>query len=129
MTNRTPVAASRFSLSIDGFQIASFTELQGITTKVAAKSEPRKLLAHELTHTVQQTAAIGPVSLIVRSADLGRLAVQRLRSATGRVLTLTATSARGAPVASYRGKLLAPDRSAKSESITIVCDHLQRVGV
>ena len=34
MANETPVAASRFGISVDGVQIASFSELQGITTKV-----------------------------------------------------------------------------------------------
>jgi phage tail-like protein len=34
MANDTPVAASRFGISVDGVQIASFSELQGITTKV-----------------------------------------------------------------------------------------------
>lgn len=34
MANDSPIAASRFGISIDGVQIASFTELQGITTKV-----------------------------------------------------------------------------------------------
>lgn len=34
MANESPIAASRFGISIDGVQIASFTELQGITTKV-----------------------------------------------------------------------------------------------
>jgi phage tail-like protein len=34
MANDAPVAASRFGLSIDGVTVASFSELQGITTKV-----------------------------------------------------------------------------------------------
>lgn len=34
MAAETPIAASRFGISIDGVQIASFSELQGITTKV-----------------------------------------------------------------------------------------------
>ncbi len=34
MASESPIAASRFGISIDGVQIASFSELQGITTKV-----------------------------------------------------------------------------------------------
>lgn len=34
MAQETPIAASRFGLSVDGVTIASFSELQGITTKV-----------------------------------------------------------------------------------------------
>ncbi len=34
MANESPIAASRFGLSVDGVNIASFSELQGITTKV-----------------------------------------------------------------------------------------------
>ena len=34
MAHEDPVAASRFGISIDGVQIASFSELQGITTDV-----------------------------------------------------------------------------------------------
>jgi phage tail-like protein len=34
MANESPIAASRFGISVDGVQIASFSELQGITTKV-----------------------------------------------------------------------------------------------
>lgn len=34
MATEQPVAASRFGISIDGVQIASFSELQGITTEV-----------------------------------------------------------------------------------------------
>ena len=29
-----PIAASRFAITVDGYEIASFSELQGITTKV-----------------------------------------------------------------------------------------------
>lgn len=34
MANESPVAASRFGISIDGVQIASFSELQGISTEI-----------------------------------------------------------------------------------------------
>lgn len=34
MANDSPVAANRFGISIDGVQIASFSELQGISTEV-----------------------------------------------------------------------------------------------
>ena len=34
MANDAPIAASRFGLSVDGVNIATFSELQGITTKV-----------------------------------------------------------------------------------------------
>lgn len=34
MAADSPIAANRFSLSIDGVSVASFSELQGITTKV-----------------------------------------------------------------------------------------------
>jgi phage tail-like protein len=34
MASDSPVAASRFGLSVDGVNIATFSELQGITTKV-----------------------------------------------------------------------------------------------
>ena len=34
MASESPVAASRFGISIDGVQIASFSELQGITTEI-----------------------------------------------------------------------------------------------
>ena len=34
MAHEDPIAASRFGISIDGVQVASFSELQGITTDV-----------------------------------------------------------------------------------------------
>jgi phage tail-like protein len=34
MATESPIAATRFGISIDGVQIASFSELQGITTEV-----------------------------------------------------------------------------------------------
>ena len=34
MANESPVSASRFGISVDGVQIASFSELQGISTEV-----------------------------------------------------------------------------------------------
>jgi phage tail-like protein len=34
MANETPVAASRFGITVDGVSIASFSELQGISTEV-----------------------------------------------------------------------------------------------
>ncbi|TDT73757.1 hypothetical protein BDE40_2532 [Litoreibacter halocynthiae] len=131
MPNKTPVAASRFSISVDGVEVASFSELQGISTKVdvTPRTTPRKLLAHELTHAVQKTVGYGPVAVRVKTADIGKSAAQKLRSAVGRMLILTATNARGGVASRFRGRLIAPERSANAETVTIVCDHLQRVAV
>ncbi|SFR52775.1 eCIS core domain-containing protein [Litoreibacter janthinus] len=129
MRKLSKAASAGFTLSIDGVEIASFSELQGISTKATAKSEPRKLLAHELTHVAQKTVGAGAVSLTVKTTDLGQIAAQKLRGGSGRMLTVTATNARGGDIASYSGKLLPPDRSATSETVTIVCEHLQRVAL
>jgi hypothetical protein len=124
---KSPVSAAHFALSIDGVQIASFSELQGISTTANTKPAPRKLLAHELTHTVQQVVGAGRVAVSVKAAYLGDAAVQKLRRSIGRSLTLSATNSRGSVAASYSGKLLAPERTTAGETVTIVCDRLQRV--
>jgi len=129
MSHKTPVAASQFLISIDGVQVGSFSELQGITTEVGPISSRRKVLPHELTHVVQGKAGTGPITLEVKSADLGSIAALRLRRAAGRTLTLSATNSRGGRATSYRGKLMVPEGSAKSETVTIVCEQLQRVAL
>ncbi|SHF35724.1 protein of unknown function [Litoreibacter ascidiaceicola] len=126
---KTPVSAAHFSLSIDGAQIASFSELQGVSSKANTKAAPRKLLAHELTHTAQQMVGVGRVAVSVKTADLGPAAAQKLRGSVGRMVTISATNPQGGVAASYQGKLMTPERAASGETVTIVCDHLQRASL
>ncbi len=138
------ITAARFSITVDGYEIASFSELQGIRTEIKTvefvESGDRGL--------VQTTIPANPVlaQLVLKRAQttdpqmwtwheaarFGEMGAAR------KSCSLVMYDASGKPVARYHlenawpskielGALRAGSAEVLTETITIVCDHLQRV--
>jgi len=95
--------AARFSISIDGVELGRFAEL---VTEAAPGAAPRALLAHELTHVVQQQAAAVRSSLgrlkwpplVLKKGVVEQTALTRFKLANGtRKVGLSALDPAGRP--------------------------------
>ncbi len=125
------LAAARFSLSIDGFEIAAFPELQAVS------SEARPLESGPSVQTARVVLRRGMNSSIElwswhEAALTGDIVAYQKNA------VLTAYSPLGAPVARYHlenawpskieiGALKAGASEVLMETVTIVCERLQRV--
>ncbi|BCB88706.1 phage tail protein [Phytohabitans suffuscus] len=138
------LTAARFSITIDGYEIASFSELSGITTEVEPvefiQSSDKELVYKKLPGKSK------PPTIVLRRGKTsgmelwawhetvlnGRIAEAR-RSAS-----LVMYNFDGIPVARYHmfhawpskleiGALKAGSSEVLMETVTIVCEHLQRL--
>jgi hypothetical protein len=131
----TPIAAARFSITVDGYEIASFSELQGITTEV----KPVELARLELDRLALQSARGGGVLSFVhpRSTDQKLLMWHRAgvgRSSSARKNALLGlfddTGYPSRPVARYHLTAAWPsaiEPQAQMEKVTIAYERLVRV--
>jgi phage tail-like protein len=127
------ISAARFSITVDGYEIASFSELAGITTKV----DPVELLRGT-------TRARGLVQLSRRLGRDESLAVWHEQAMFGdivaarRTVQLVAYNSAGQPVLRYHlenawpsqleiSKLRAGVSEPLMETVTLVCERIQRV--
>lgn len=82
MPKETPIAASRFGLSVDGVQLARFEQLLLLAS---LNGEPRTATAHELSHVVQQGARPARRTapfVLLRGLVASRTAMGRLQAST-----------------------------------------------
>jgi phage tail-like protein len=138
------LTAARFSITIDGYEIASFSELAGITTEVEPvafmESSDKEIIFKQLPGR----AVPGKVTL-----KRGKNSSMELWAWHEAVLNGDIVAARkscslvmynfdGTPVARYHlmhawpakleiGALKAGASEVLMETVTIVCEHLQRV--
>ncbi|MFD9702941.1 phage tail protein [Lentzea sp. NPDC059081] len=138
------LTAARFSITIDGYEIAQFSELSGITTEV----EPVDYLAstdREVTFKKLPGKAKPPTIVLKRGKTAGmELWAWHQAVLMGDVLaarkscSLVMYSTDGKPVARYYlehawpaklevGALKAGASEVLMETVTLVCEHLQRV--
>lgn len=131
MAMRSPVAAARFDISVDGVQIASFSELQGITTKVdAVDRSTRSISPHELTHTIQQNAKGVPVVVRAGKVSAERNGLFKLQSSARKQVKVTAYDGRGTPVAGFTGPLhsaTAGGNDVLQQEWSLTYEQIQRV--
>ena len=142
-----PISAARFSISIDGYEIGSFSELAGISSQVETvdyvpSGRNETILLDRFAARRTQTA----IKLIrPRSTDprIGawHLAAGRNRAASLKTCALRMFDYQGKPVARYHleqawpskidigGLTRGPGRSGQSETVTITCEFMHRVGV
>lgn len=127
MINSTSKATGRIGISIGGVQIASFPELKAITTKGDRLPKGNKLLAHELTHVVQQH--VGKKNIIIRlnGSDLDRASLNKLRSSAGREIKLTVYNKSGAPTLAIKGNVGQIETDATQQEWALTYESLQRV--
>jgi phage tail-like protein len=142
-----PITAARFSISVDGYEIGSFSELAGISSQVdpvdyVPSGGNDSTLLDRFGARRTQTA----LKLRRRRSNDPRLGAWHLAAARNRAASLKTCELRvfnalGRPVARYRlehawpskidiGSFTAgPTRSGQSETVTITCEFIQRVGV
>jgi len=139
-----PITAARFSITIDGVEIASFSELQGITTSVdvvdfmeSSDQEVvlKKLPGKRMPPTIQLKRGKNS-SMELWAWHEAVLAGNMLAARKSCSLVMYAVD--GKPVARYYleqawpakieiGGLKAGASEVLTESVTIVCEHIQRV--
>jgi phage tail-like protein len=133
------LTAARFSITIDGTEIAAFAELQGITSGYDIdfiESDGRRLAVPGKRPAPTVTLKRG----MTRNMELAawhELAMNDWAAARKNT-TLVMYDAAGTPVARYHlenawpakleiGSLSAGASEVLMETVTLVCDHLQRV--
>lgn len=144
--NSTPITAARFSITVDGYEIASFSELQGVKTELRTtefiESGERGLVQTNIpanpvlaTITFKRAQTTDPQMWVWHeSARLGEMGAAR-KSAS-----LNMMGPNNEIIAKYHmenawpskielGALRAGSSDVLTETITIVCDHLQRVAL
>jgi phage tail-like protein len=138
------ITASRFSITIDGYEIAAFSELQGITTQVDVvdfmQSSDKEVMLSKLpgkrtppTVTLKRGKNNSMELWSWHEAVLaGDMAAAR------KSCSLVMYNTDGKPVARYHmenawpakieiGGLKAGASEVLMESVTVVCEHIQRV--
>lgn len=146
MTDTTAITAARFSITVDGYEIASFSELQGIRTEIKTvefvESGDRGLVQMNLpsnpvlaTLVLKRAQTTDPQMWAWHeAARFGQMGAAR------KSCSLVMYDAASAPVARYHlenawpskielGPLRAGSSEVLSETVTIVCDYLQRVAL
>lgn len=144
MASTAAITAARFSITIDGYEIASFSELTGIKTEIKTvdyvESGEKGLLQSKLPGNPElstlsfKKAQTNSLDMWAwhEAARIGQMDQAR-KSAS-----LVMFDAAGKPVARYHlenawvpkieiGALKAGSAEVLMETVTIVCDHLQRV--
>ncbi len=139
------LTASRFSLTIDGSEIAAFSELQGITSEVVPGEYAE---GTDLRAVAKLPGTVKPPTIALKRGKTSSLELwawhEAVRNgdlaAARKSCSLTMHNAEGKPVARYRlehawpsklevGSLKAGSTDVLHETVTLVCERLQRVGV
>jgi len=138
------LTAARFSITIDGYEIASFAELLGITTEVEAvelmESTDKSVVLKKLPGKVK------PPTLVLKRGKNTSMELWAWHEAVlnGDIVaarkscSLVMYSTDGKPVARYHlehawpakleiGALKAGASEVLMETVTLVCEHIQRV--
>ena len=132
------ITAARFGLTIDGVEIASFSELQGISSSVELIPSddgqllgPRKALVVVLKRPLNRDISIASWHELVILGDV---------AAARKSCSLIMYDAEGKPVARYYlqnawpsklevGSLKAGASEVLMETVTMTCEFIQRVSV
>jgi phage tail-like protein len=138
------ITANRFTITIDGYEIATFQELQGITAEV---EPPEYWETSETTVTVNKLPGkLKPPTITLKRGMNGSLELwawhEAVRTGTmgaaRRSCSLTMFNAEGKPVAKYwlekawptkmdLAGLKAGASEALIETVTFTCEYIKRV--
>ncbi len=144
MADGEAITAARFSITIDGYEIASFSELQGITTSVEVvdylSSSDKDLILKKLP------GKRNPPTVVLKRGKNNSMELWGWHEAVlfgnmaqaRKSCSLVMYNVEGKPVARYHlehawpakieiGSLKAGASEVLMESVTIVCEHIQRV--
>ncbi len=139
-----PITGSRFSITIDGYEIASFSELQGITTSVEIvdffHSNDKDVMLNKLPGK-----RVPPTVVLKRGKNNSmelwswhEAVLNGDMAAARKSCSLIMYGSDGKPSAKYHlfnawpakleiGALKAGQSEVLMESVTVVCEHIQRV--
>jgi phage tail-like protein len=143
-TQQDALTAARFSITIDGSEIATFSELQGITTSVEVvdfiESSDKQIVMKKLP------GRANPPTVILKRGKNNSMelwtwhesVLQGNMAAARRSCSLVMYNVDGKPVARYHledawpakieiGALKAGASEVLMESVTLTCTHIQRV--
>jgi phage tail-like protein len=143
--NESPITASRFGISVDGVQLAVFSELQGISSGIDA--EDVEYVSRDGTVTVKLPGKRTPPTVtltrgLTQSFELSawhELVILGDVAAARKNVTLTMFNVLGEPVARWHLENAWPAKfeldglkgedgtSALIETVTLVSDHIRRV--
>jgi phage tail-like protein len=143
MQPQDAITANRFSITIDGHEIATFAELGGIITEV----EPADYVETTTGPTVSKLPGkVKPPTIVLKRGMNGSLELWAWHEAvrTGnmpaarRSCSLTMYNAEGKPVARYHLEKAWPSKmelaglkagagDALIETVTLVCEYIQRL--
>jgi phage tail-like protein len=127
------ITAARFSITIDGYEIASFSELAGITTEVEpVENSPGRGRVRGLVQLSRRLGHDDSLAAWHELVILGDIAAAR------RTVQLVAYNSAGQPVLRYHLESAWPSRleiakfkaghaEPLMETVTIVCERIQRV--
>ena len=138
------ITASRFSITIDGYEIAAFSELQGITTQVDVvdflQSSDKEVML------TKRPGKRTPPTVILKRGQNNSMELWSWHeavlagdmAAARKSCSLVMYNTDGKPVARYHmenawpakieiGGLKAGASEVLMESVTVVCEHIQRV--
>jgi phage tail-like protein len=144
MAGTEAITASRFSITIDGYEIAAFSELQGIQTQVDVvdflQSSDKEVMLSKLPG--KRT----PPTVILKRGKNDSMELWSWHeavlagdmAAARKSCSLVMYNTDGKPVARYHmenawpakieiGGLKAGASEVLMESVTVVCEHIQRV--
>jgi phage tail-like protein len=139
-----PLTATRFALSVDGIELASFSELAGITSEVAPTAYLTS--ADKTTIIKKLPSARKPPTVVLKRGMTGGIelfawhdaALRGNIAATRKDCTLTMYGSTGEPLARYFltnawpfkleiGGLKAGSGEPLTETVTLTADRIQRV--
>ena len=143
-TTQDAITAARFSITIDGYEIASFSELTGITTSVEVvdyiESSDKEVILKKLP------GKRNPPTLVLKRGKNNSMELWTWHEAVlmgdmmaaRKSCSLVMYNVDGKPVARYHLEhawpakievtaLKAGASEVLSEQVTIVCEHIQRV--
>jgi phage tail-like protein len=140
------LTAARFELSIDGHSVAQFSELSGISSSVGVvdfiQSDAKENILKKLPGKNEPGTVIVKrgMNKNIEMAAWHELVVLGDVAAARKSCSLTMFNTKGEPVARYHltdawpakieiGALKAGASEVLIETVTIVCEHLQRVSV
>jgi phage tail-like protein len=138
------ITASRFSITIDGYEIAAFSELQGITTSVDVvdfrQSSDKEVMISKMpgSHTPPTVVLKRGKSNSMELWSWHEAVLAGDMAAARKSCSLVMYNTDGKPVARYHmenawpakieiGGLKAGASEVLMESVTVVCEHIQRV--
>ncbi|MDP9388654.1 MAG: phage tail protein [Actinomycetota bacterium] len=144
MPAQEAITASRFTVSIDGVEIATFSELQGITTEIATVDS---IESSDQGVVIRKIAGNPiPPKVVLKRGKTNSMqlwawhesAVQGEMGAARKSCSLVMYDSSGKPTAKYYlerawpsklevGALKAGANEVLTESVTIVCENIQRV--